>query len=362
MALSVDFHVVPDPTGHGAALLLKGDWVFVAVSDGEHTGVGEASHSGDDQACIAAMRDLFEAHVRDIAPTVEAVRRLEQGPFAEAGDRVEATAISGLNQALYELAARQRGVPVWGLFTEKPVRTTVPLYLTINRVLSSRTDDDYLQTVGAALKAGFREIKCAPFEAVTPDGDQREQCRRGLGILRLLRTEFPELDLRIDFHKRFTHENFLSLLPEIEALSPHWIEEPCPEVARYAEIRDRTDIPVAAGELFFGAEGFVGLASRKCADVIRPDVKHVGGFGPLLRVCAEAGAFDVEVSPHNPSGPVSTVASAHAAAVSPVATSVETSVIDVSGLPHGELVDGAAIRIPDGPGWGIQTDAFLRGP
>ena len=360
MSLEIETKSIPDPTGHGRALLLRGDWVFVMISDGTHTGLGEATHSGDDDACVRKIHGLFDEHVREQHLSLEGIRSLEQGAFSEAQDFLTATAISGLNQALFDLLARQNRVPVWNLFVEKPAQGSVQLYLTVNRALTTRTEDDYLATVSSAMEQGFGQIKCAPFEAVTMEGDQLKDCRAGLSILRLLRSEFPDLDLRIDFHKRFTHSNFLAILPELEELSPHWIEEPCGEVALYADLRDRTRIPLAAGELFFGTQEFAALASAALAGVIMPDVKHVGGFGPLIEVCNQAAPLGVAVSPHNPSGPVSSFASVHAAAIAPNVTSVETSLFSEQSRAHcAKFIDGDQFRVPDRPGWGLEVEELF---
>ena len=84
----------------------------------------------------------------------------------------------------------------------------------------------------------------------------------------------------------------------------------------YAELRRRTQLRISAGEIFWGGSRFAEIRQHRWADVIMPDVKHVGGFGPLLDVMrASSGA--IEVSPHNPAGPISTAASLHAAAIYP---------------------------------------------
>ena len=142
MNLSLEVHVVPDPDGHGEALALQGDWLVVALGDGHHTGLGEASHSGDDRACAARARELFAGHVQGVEPTVEAIRNLEKGAFATAEEFVDATAVSALDQALHDLVARRRGVPVWKLSGRVPVRTAVPVYITLNRAMTARDDAD----------------------------------------------------------------------------------------------------------------------------------------------------------------------------------------------------------------------------
>ena len=361
MTLALKTFAIPDPDGHGAALALKGDWVIVAIGDGTHVGHGEASHSGDDAACRERVGELFVRHVRGVTPTVDAIRRLERGPLATAADMVTATAISALDQALWELAARRAGVPVWRLLADEPVRTTVPVYMTVNRALTARDDADYRGVVGRAVAAGVRSVKVAPFEAVTPACDQVAAARRGLSVLRMLRDAFPEVGLRVDCHERFTPEAALALLPELEPLGLEWVEALCPVGPINAAVRRRTAMPLAAGELYFGKQRYVELAERGWADVVMPDVKHVGGFGPLLGVCDAVRQFPVRVSPHNPSGDVSTLATLHAACLAPAVTSIELPLRGGGPTPaYLDLLRHGELGLPEGPGWGIEPSDVVR--
>jgi galactonate dehydratase len=357
MSLELKILIQPDPDGHGAALALVGDWVFFGITDGTHTGWGEATHSGDDKRCVAIARELFHDCIAQRQLSRESIREFETKMRAGRPDLVTATACSALNQALYELLARQDGVPVWRLFADKPTRVRIPVYVTINRVLKIRTLDEYAATLANVQELGFSDYKCAPFEKVTSAGDQLSECRPGLAILHELRRRFPGLRQRVDFHKRFRPETFLAILPELTRLSPVWIEEPCPLGSHYAEIRRHASCKVAAGELFFGVEKFEELARNGWADVIMPDVKHVGGFGPLLDVCAMAGGYGVEVSPHNPAGPVATAASLHCAALSANVSSLELA-FDPDGMrsKYGEIIQDGQMALGQAPGWGISPE------
>lgn len=357
MALSIDFITIRDSEGHDAALLLRGDWIFVRVSDGRYTGTGEATHSGDDRRCMEVARELFDRRFRHIDLDLEHLRAMERECLAETPDFLTATAVSAINQALYELLARRNGVPVWRLFRETPARSTLPVYVTINRALGRRDVDDYREVLSLVRRRGFSRFKCAPFEKVTPESDQRAQAQPGLEILREITSEFDDLELRIDCHHRFKSDVFLDILPELERLAPAWIEEPFEIGPEYANLRNLTEVPLAAGELFFGVEGFRPIIEGRWADVIMPDVKHVGGFGPLLDVCSLAQRHGVRVSPHNPSGPISTIASLHAAAVSGNVDSLELPFSRDAAKPApGRCIRNGAIALPDGPGWGIDLE------
>lgn len=358
MPLELGFEQIADPHGHADALRLQGDWVFVLVSDGYHVGIGEASHSGDDAACRRKVGQMFRRYVQASDLTLDGIRRLEAGPFSRAPDHLSATVISGLNQALYDLLARRLGVPVWRLFIDRPLQTWVPAYVTINRALRSRTVHDYYAVVERVEEMGFRSIKCAPFDGVAPEGeDQLRAAREGLSTLTALRSRFPRLSIRVDCHNRFKYRAFKELLPLIEAVEPYWIEEPCPLGVWYEDVREQASMPIAAGELSFGVEPFRQLVTRGWSDVVMPDVKHVGGVGAMVDVCRAVDPLGVEVSPHNPSGPVSTLASAQIAAISRAVTSIELSLLGAQAV--GKLFHtlvGDQLRVLEAPGWGIQYE------
>jgi galactonate dehydratase len=240
---------------------------------------------------------------------------------------------------------------VWRLFVDEPCRWTVPAYVTINRALGDRSTAGHLATVQRAVAAGWHEVKCAPFHAVTRPGDQVAQAAAGLETLAALRTSFPGVALRVDCHERFDADPFLAVLPALDALGLAWIEAPCPIGAAYGRIRTASSTPIAAGELLFGRGPFREIVTNGWADIILPDVKHVGGFGPLLEVCELAGRSGVAVAPHNPSGPVATLASVQAAACSAAITCVEIA-LRRDGTAGESCDRDGALPLPDGPGWG----------
>ena len=122
MPLKLTFDVKKDPDGHNQNLRLQGDWIELRLSDGDHCGVGEASHSGDDAACMETVRQLCDVYLRHFQPSVEKIRHLEKTVFSRPADFVAATAMSAINQALYDLLAKQEGLEVWQLFSNRRPR------------------------------------------------------------------------------------------------------------------------------------------------------------------------------------------------------------------------------------------------
>ena len=352
--LTLSFRTVPDPDGWAESLRLKGDWLVFEIGDGVLAGFGEASHSNEDERCKEVAAQLFAQHYGAFELSLESLARKEAEIAALSPDFVTATAFSGLNQALYDLLAKREQVPVWRLFRDSTPLTGLPLYTTINRALRTRGAEEYSAIVAEVHAQGFETFKCAPFEAV--DGPERaiQKAEAGLATLGRLRQEFPSLALRVDFHERFRPDDFFAIVPPLERLALDWIEEPFAVGPRYEELRRRTRLRISGGELFWGRSRFQEIAERRWCDVIMPDVKHVGGFGPLLDVMRMASGR-VEISPHNPSGPISTAASLHAAAVHPgLVRSLEYSFQrEPTRHATGEIVEDGVLVLGDEPGWGV---------
>jgi galactonate dehydratase len=353
-ALTLKFRTIPDPDGWAESLRLKGDWLIFEVTDGVLSGFGEASHSNDDGKCKQAAEQLFDQHYRGFTPSLEGLARKELEIAALAPDFVTATAFSGLNQALYDLLAKREHVPVWRLFRDKAPFAGLPLYATIQRALRTRSAQEYAAVAGEVREQGFKTFKCAPFEAVNGPERAVEKAAAGLATLARLREQFPELALRVDFHERFRPQDFYSIVPELERLKLDWIEEPFTVGPGYDDLRQHTRLAIAGGELFFGRARFQEIAEHGWCDVIMPDVKHVGGFGPLLDVL-KMRAGKIEISPHNPSGPISTAASLHAAAVHPeLVRSLEYSFQrKYTRGGTGEIIEKGVLLLGDKPGWGV---------
>ena len=162
-------------------------------------------------------------------------------------------------------------------------------------------------------------------------------------------------------------ERAVRVAQRLEPYNLAWYEEPvAPErVDETLAIKRRIKQKMAGGEVLFGINGFAPLIERRAVDVIMPDVKHCGGLLELTRITAAAAARDVLVSPHNPSGPVSTAASVHAAAGAPNVNLLELQYGEVPWrsevLSPPEQFVGGEIRVSDRPGLGVElNEATIR--
>ena len=244
-------------------------------------------------------------------------------------------------------------------------RDSIPLYANINRGLfaTQRTPADFAAAAERAVREGFRAVKCAPFDEVSPRSGTDEAvrlARPGMRRAAAVRGAIgPDVRLLIDCHSRFDIESAVIVADELAALGIDWFEEPVQpteDPEGMAEIAARVPMPVAGGEDGYGEDMFADLIEREAARVIMPDVKHCGGAA----VAARSGIAAIEagggVSLHSPSGPVSLLASGHVTAAMPGAMPLEHAVYEADCradlLSPRERVEGGRLWLPGGPGLG----------
>jgi galactonate dehydratase len=337
-------------------------WHFVVLRDGGRTAVGECSDSGDPEKLVTELRVLERSlRGRDLLGDRSAVidgvaRRVYEQPRRPKAF-VTATLMGGLEQMLVDNAAQAAGEPVWkwlGGSTPAPV----PVYANINRMPGDRTPGDVAAMARQALAAGFSSVKCAPFDVVHSG---RLLPATGLGRLRAVREAIgDDVELKVDCHERLSVEEVHDLLPALEDLGIGWLEDAVAihQVNDLRALRAATTIPLAGGEFIFDPADARVAVSERLVDVLMPDVKHAGGVERAKSIAGSAP--DLAISPHNPSGPVATAASAHLFAVCPNATVLEYQFGETrwrSELVHGlERVADGHLCLDDRPGLGVTLD------
>jgi galactonate dehydratase len=171
-----------------------------------------------------------------------------------------------------------------------------------------------------------------------------------------------EVDLLIEGHGRFDVATAVRIARELERFDVFWFEEPVPpgNLAALREVKDRSRVPIAAGERLYGRWEYREFFDILPADFIQPDPSHVGGIGELKKIAATAETHFLSVCPHNPSGPVANAASLQLAACVPNFFILETMAADVPWRQ--EITDESVtmregkMQIPDRPGLGIRLN------
>ena len=349
----------------------RGHWLFGLIdTDSGITGVGEASQSGNDLLTQAALRQLGE-QIEGQDPTQPEVvwERMAGGGgdvFSGKSGRVGATAVSAIDQALWDIAGKALDVPVWRLLGGRR-RQRIRCYANLNRGTQDRSPEGFARQAAAAVTAGFRAVKCTPFDEVRGGLADRDGVESDLdkGVARLQAAREAiggDIELLVDCHCRFDLALTRKLIDKVKPLDLYWLEEPIPrdEVEAMAHITAHGGITTAGGESFFGRAGFRDYLRHRAVHIIMPDVKHAGGITELRRIAHVAELAQIPVAPHNPAGPVSTLAGVHAAATIRNFLILEWAFGEVPWrgdlVRPAEIVEDGFIAVPEGPGLGIELD------
>ena len=292
----------------------RGDWVFVRVHTDEGlTGLGEASHSGNDGLLLAVLEQLKGRLVGRDPLRIEAIwdslNRLDAG-------RVSQTALSSIEQALWDIMGQHLGVPIRTLFGGE-VRERLRLYANINRHVTNRSPEGFAQAARLAVDEGFTAIKLAPFDELNEPDHVRTgpsaAWRPGVKRVRAVRTAIgDEVELAVDCHGRMEASEAIVVAEALADCDLLWLEEPVPHtfLDELARVTAAVPMPTASGERAYALEGFRPFLNRSVVDVIMPDVKHDGGLLETKRIAGAARMNQMLAAPHNPAGPVSTAATA----------------------------------------------------
>lgn len=342
----------------------RGDWLFVKVHADDGTiGIGEASHGGDDARVAHIIETLKPGLIGWNVFQFEAFRRRF---YRDAEGHAYHTAISGIEQATWDIAGKTLNLPSYQLLGGK-CRDKIRLYANINRATIERSPDGFARNAKLAVAEGFTAIKCAPFDDVSVANISRGSLTPaiclGIARIRAIRAAIgAEVDLMVDCHSRFNPGIIVQVAKELDDLHLFWIEDAVSldNLDALAHVSQSTSMPIATGERLRTLSAFDRLLKQGHVDYILPDVKHVGGLLGLKKIAALAEAQRVMVTPHNPSGPVATAASVQCMSSVPNFAILEYAWGEVEWRaslisPPENIVNGF-IEVPARPGLGAQLE------
>ena len=325
------------------------------------------------EACLEGKARVVEAAIRDFEPLLigrdpRLIERLwldmYRTTFYPSGS-ILASAISAVDQALWDISGKIHGVPVHELLGGR-VRDRVRMYRHVNvgdhRAGEVERDQDHIdaltEVARTAVAEGFTMIKTAlpgPARGLESAAFVDFQTRR---FAALREAVGPGVDIAIDFHGRVSPALAKVLINAIEPYSPLFVEEPClPEnVAAMAAIARSTAVPIATGERLFTRWGFREVLEQGAAAVLQPDLAHCGGISEGRKIAALGEAYYTQFAPHNPLGPVNLAASIHLALTVPSFLCQEQLHLGPGILLRPFVIQDGYIEAPTAPGLGIDID------
>ncbi len=341
------------------------NWILTKVTTDENIyGWGECYSQYDrDNSVVAHVRQLSRylegrdpfqiKHFCQIAFDDYAVRR---------GSLEFYSALSGLEMALWDIAGKATGQPVYNLLGG-PVRDRIRVYA--NGWYYKMTEpEDYARAAEKVVEMGYTAIKMDPLSGPWRNYISEAQARKSVQVLKAVRQAVgADIDILLDLHRRLSPMHAINLAERYGEFSPYYFEEPCmwENVTALAEIRHSVKLPVVTGEAIYAKTGFRPIFEARAADIINPDIASCGGLLELKEIAAMAESHFIAVSPHNyNSTTVALSATVQASALMP------NFIITEYFLPFEELgsklcpdmlkpVKGM-IDLPTAPGLGIDVD------
>jgi len=286
--------------------------------------------------------------------------------------RVRSAIYTALDQAVFDMFARQQDVPLVDLLAPDNTNQQVTLYANINRSVVERAPEVFAHRALEAKSAGFNAIKMAPFDGLTPETcqtkDGKALLEAGAERIQAVRDAIgPEMSLMVDCHWRFDEKTAHEALGFLERANVCWYECPLPETAETIEpllkLRAKANhlgMRLAGCEKFTGWQEFKPFVENSVYDVIMPDAKYAGGMREIMEIGKRGDAHGVAVSLHNPSGPISHAVSLHVAIGLDNGMPLEFQFNETPLFD--EIVSGVipprtgSSGLPDGPGIGIGLD------
>ncbi|MCX6597132.1 MAG: mandelate racemase/muconate lactonizing enzyme family protein [Acidobacteria bacterium] len=340
----------------------RGNWVIVRLkTDTGVTGLGEASHGLGDAVTIQLIEQLFASLKGRSAFDVEWLHAHADPLIQRQKNSTAASAVSGLEQAMWDIQGKVLGVPCYQLFGGA-LRRDIRHYANINRCTVERTPAGFRASAKRAVADGFDAIKLAPFDGIPKPGAAGFQAGvdNGVACIEAVREVLgAKGDLLVDGHDRFDVPSGLELVKRMIPLNLYWLEEVTPPPG-LPEIDRAAPMKTAGGELLYGMPAFRQYLQAGSVDIIMPDVKYCGGMLELKKSAAVAEAFGVPVSPHGPASPIGNAAAAHVCASMPNFLILELGYGEVdwrsSLVTPPERFERGVMKLTDKPGLGIELN------
>ncbi len=324
-------------------------------------GWGETTLEGKPKSTWAAVEELTEYFIgKDPLRIEHHWQHVYRSAFFRGGN-VLMSALSGIDQALWDIAGKYYDVPSYKLLGGE-VRDRIRVYA--HWGIGSMSDEglgaakerlDFLQSKGnySAFKSGpGGKWRGHEPPAVIDDFVERAyEMREMVG---------PDVELAFDFHGKMTPALAIEVCNEIKGMRPMFVEEPVPQenVDALKLVSDHVPYPIAIGERLLSRWEFREVIEKQAVAYLQPDTSHAGGITELKKISNMAEVYYMHIAPHCAIGPVAFSASLHVDAVVPNFLIQEQ--IDV-GLGAGlfkdewQVIDGH-IELPTKPGLGFEID------
>lgn len=335
-------------------LLVKPRWLFLKVHTDEGIiGLGEPVVEGRARTVAMAIEEIAPYLIgKDPRNVIHHWQAIYRHAFYRGGP-VLTSALSGIEQALWDIKGKFLGVPVYELLGG-PTRDRARVYAHVGN------SPDMIKAKRAQ---GFTAFKTGIKNSTRSGtvGSKRFIDEAVAAFAALREAGGDDADIGIDFHGAISPQNAKLLIKALEPLQPMFIEEPvqCQNVDVMAEIARSTHLPIATGERIFTKWGFREILEKGAASILQPDLCHAGGIMEARLIAGMAEAYYATMAPHNPLGPISLACGLQLAASIPNFLCQEQVSLGDGYIKQPFKVENGYLPIPTGPGLGVELDENL---
>src|SRR6185369_15743891 len=275
------------------------------VTDEGVSGIGEAAiaYGLGGTAAAGMVKDFCERLVigRDPARIEELWSEMYDHSFwAKGGGPIVFAAMSGIEQALWDIKGKVLGVPVYEMLGGR-MRDAVQVYAN-GWYGSAQTPAELAKACEQPLRDGYKALKCYPLaysdtyglRHVSRRAVTREFATLAFEKVKALRDAVgPDIELMLDLSGGLTTDETIRLCRRYEELDIAWIEEPADpfDVGALKKISDQVRIPMAVGERLYTRHGFRDVMEAHAADILQPDLGNTGGIMEAKKIAAMAESY-----------------------------------------------------------------------
>lgn len=344
------------------------NWIFVKVETDEPGlyGWGEATLEWKTESVVGAVKDISRFIIGEDPRRVEHLYQMMYRQYFWKVGIEGMSAISGIEQALWDIKGKWLNVPVYELLGGR-VRDRVRLYNHLGgghmtTMYQSTEPQEFAERALLVKEMGYTALKfmavprTAPIEGV-------QSVKYAEKLVRTVREAVgDDMDLMVDLHARCWPAMAIQYCHAFEPYGLYFFEEPCPteDIDATVEVTRKSRIPIATGERLTTRYQFREVFEKRACHIIQPDLSHCGGLWEARKIAAAAEAYSIAVAPHNPNGPLALAVAVHFAFATPNWIIQEMITSDV---PWRNEVLDAPLEIKDGhilpptrPGLGVDIN------
>ena len=290
------------------------------------------------------------------------------GIFAGAQGGQYVTALTGVEIALWDLAGKALGLPIYQLLGGR-FRDKVRIYCDSDMEDPLGPESD--KKLPSIKDQGFTAMKIDLDDATDPHRFDRvnwtannAEVDRMVSWVKHVRESIPkEMELACDMHGRYDAATAKRVAKELEPFRLLWLEEVVPpeNIDALVDIHHSTSTPIAAGENLYMRWGYRELLSKNAVDIIQPDFQKTGGLSEGRKIANLAQTYYLPVAPHCVVSPIGMMSTAHLCASIPNFLVCEWHWINFPDLwknwvKEGEIIQKGYVSVTDKPGLGVEMN------